>query len=273
MSAALSGLAEAGEAPRGLGLVACSWVMDSPSGWKWAPRLARLVGASRAAAFGVQQMSNGGATALQIAVTHLMSEPRTRAALVLTGDALGPESLRRWQLRAIGTALGDGATALVLTRHTGRLVVRSIASYGSPEQERGLPLLNPVRPGPLGAEADQALFDDNSLFLLRRCVREAVANALQDAELAAQDDRLAAVVHPRMTSSTLQALVASAVPTTGARSICLAAETGHLFSGDLAANLHHLLERDVLAPGECALLISFGGGFSATAVVVERVAE
>ncbi|MFC5802655.1 3-oxoacyl-[acyl-carrier-protein] synthase III C-terminal domain-containing protein [Streptomyces formicae] len=274
LAAAREALAAAGKDPERVDLLVHAWSADTTAGWKLAPRFARLLGANRATALGVRQMSNGGAMAAQIAVAHVLAEPRIRTALVLTGDALGPVSLRRWQLRAAGAAMGDGATALVLSTGCEGLAVHSIASYGCSEQEAALPVLNPLRDEPLDTEISSETLSDHLVFLMRRCVRDAVRAVLADADLEPDDRRLAVVMLPRISSSLLRMLTSGVVPPPGkAEHIHLASATGHLFAGDLAANLAHLIRRRRLMPGQYALLVNVGAGFTATCVVVQAPPE
>jgi 3-oxoacyl-[acyl-carrier-protein] synthase-3 len=258
-------LATAGVAAHDVGLVVRSWMVETATDWKAAPRMARLVGADRAVAVGLQQMSNGGAMAVQVAVSHLLTEPRTGTALVVTADALGPDSVRRWQLGETGAALGDGATALVLSSDRKGLAVLSVASSSRPEQENAFPEGNPLLSGPGRTGA----FSGQMVFRLRRCVREAVRAACADADLEPDDPRLAIVMLPRIESSLVRVLIDGVLEIGATTEVLhLADATGHLFAGDLAANLAHLMDKRLLAPGELALVLNVGGGFTATCVVV-----
>lgn len=257
-------------AAQDVGLVVCAWVLDTDTDWKLAPRLARKVGARRAVAIGVRQLSNGGAMGVQIAAAQMMAEASLRAALVLTGDALGPDAPGRWAA-AEGAFMGDAATALLLSRTQGRLAVRSIASSGHCEHEADFPSANPLLGPPPSASATPAKVGSGS-FLLRRCVRDAVREALADAGLGADDARLRVVVLPRLAPWLLDVLMTGLLPEAlKAEQLRLTEQTGHLFAGDMTANLDHLLREDVLEAGQYALLVSVGSGFTATCLVVQAV--
>ncbi|MEU4796662.1 3-oxoacyl-[acyl-carrier-protein] synthase III C-terminal domain-containing protein [Streptomyces sp. NPDC023327] len=259
--------------PRGaqdVGLVICAWVLDTDNDWKLAPRLARKAGARGAVAIGVRQLSNGGAMGVQIAAAQMMAEASLRAALVLTGDALGPDAPGRWA-GAEGAFMGDAATALLLSRTQGRLAVRSIASSGRCEHEAELPTANPLLGPPPSASAAPAKGGSGS-FLLRRCVRDAVQRALADAGLDADDARLRIMMLPRLAPWLLDVLMTGLLPESlEAEQLRLTAQTGHLFAGDMTANLDHLLREDALEVGQYALLVSVGSGFTATCLVVQAV--
>lgn len=270
VAAALNVLASS-RAVQDVGLVVCAWVLDADTDWKLAPRLARKVGARRAVAIGLRQLSNGGAMGVQIAAAQMMAEVSLRAALVLTGDALGPDAPGRWAA-AEGAFMGDAATALLLSRTQGRLAARSIASSGHCEHEAEFPAASPLLGPPPSASAAPGKFGSGS-FLLRRCVREAVQGALADAGLDVGDARLRVVVLPRLAPWLLDVLMTGLLPEAlRAEQLRLTARTGHLFAGDMTANLDHLLREDVLEVGEYALLVSVGSGFTATCLVVQAVA-
>ncbi|MFE0373741.1 3-oxoacyl-[acyl-carrier-protein] synthase III C-terminal domain-containing protein [Streptomyces tendae] len=257
-------------AAQDVGLVVCAWVLDTNTDWKLAPRLARKAGARRAVAIGVRQLSNGGAIGVQIAVAQMVAEASLRAALVLTGDALGPDAPGRWS-GAEGAFMGDAATALLLSRTQGRLAVRSIASSGHCEHEADLPVANPLLGPPPWASAAPAKVGSGP-FLLRRCVRDAVQGALADAGLDAGDARLRIVILPRLAPWLLDVLMTGLLPESlAAEQLRLTARTGHLFAGDMTANLDHLLREDALEVGQYALLVSVGSGFTATCLVVQAV--
>ncbi|MFF0059423.1 3-oxoacyl-[acyl-carrier-protein] synthase III C-terminal domain-containing protein [Streptomyces microflavus] len=257
-------------AAQDVGLVVCAWVLDTDTDWKLAPRLARKAGARRAVAIGVRQLSNGGAMGVQIAAAQMMAEASLRAALVLTGDALGPDAPGRWAA-AEGAFMGDAATALLLSRTRGRLAVRSIASSGHCEHEADFPTANPLLGSPPSASAAPAKAGSGS-FLLRRCVRDAVQGALADAGLDAGDARLRIVMLPRLAPWLLDVLMTGLLPDAlKAEQLRLTARAGHLFAGDMTANLDHLLREDALEAGQYALLVSVGSGFTATCLVVQAV--
>lgn len=167
--------------------------------------------------------------------------------------------------------MGDAATALLLSRTQGRLAVRSIASSGHCEHEADFPSANPLLGPPPSASATPAKVGSGS-FLLRRCVRDAVREALADAGLGADDARLRVVVLPRLAPWLLDVLMTGLLPEAlKAEQLRLTEQTGHLFAGDMTANLDHLLREDVLEAGQYALLVSVGSGFTATCLVVQAV--
>jgi 3-oxoacyl-[acyl-carrier-protein] synthase III len=264
-------LAAAGIPARAIDLLIYSWMADTPTGWKAASHLARVLGSKRAVALSVRQLCNGGAMAVQLAAAHLMSERRADVCMVVTGDALGPDSVRRWQVGITGAPLGDGAAALVLSRAQGDLRVRSIASSARPGHEKVFPEDNPALfGGPVADEEPDA--SAGMLFnMLRRCVGEAITDACDDAEIKVNDPRLEAILLPRVSRSVINTLVSGVLaPGTGAEIVHAPEKTGHLFSGDMLANVMHLTEERPIDPGSLALIVNIGAGFTATCMIVER---
>lgn len=101
-------LAAAGKQPHEVDALVYAWVFRQGTGVATpAHRVARLLGADRCVALGVQQMSNGGAAALELAVARLLTEPTCRTAVVATGDEFRDLPYDRWRA---APPLGDGAT-------------------------------------------------------------------------------------------------------------------------------------------------------------------
>src|SRR5205823_2246963 len=71
-----------------------------------------------ATAVEVNQLSNGGMIALELAAASLAVRPAPRAALLTTSDRFVPPTYDRYRSDQ-GTLFGDAATALVLSRRPG----------------------------------------------------------------------------------------------------------------------------------------------------------
>ncbi|QFZ18612.1 ketoacyl-ACP synthase III family protein [Saccharothrix syringae] len=261
--AARRALDQAGVRPDRLALLAHAWVYDQgPQTWTPPHRVARELGALDCAAVGVRQMSNGGASALQAAVAHLLAEPRAEAALVTTADAFTDLPYDRW--RPV-PPLGDGATAAVLTRGPGRQVVEAIASAGDSGLELSYPTAHPFEPLPGGHVRTPGAPDRGALRRIARCVGRAVDAALEDAGLAPDDPRISAVLPPRVGRTLTDYLTGAALaPPLRGKTVASGRHTGHLGSGDLLANL---AEHPPPAAGDFHVHISMGAGFTSTCLV------
>ncbi|MFB7600687.1 ketoacyl-ACP synthase III family protein [Streptomyces sp. NPDC056160] len=245
--------------PQKLGLLVHSWVYDQgPGTWTPPHRVARELNALGCPAIGVHQMSNGGGGALQLAVAHLLAEPRAGAALVTTADVFGVLPYDRWQSVP---PLGDGATATVLTRGRGPQVVEAIASAGNNGLELAYPTSHPF-------ERSVRRYEPPSRATLReisRCVRRAVDEVLDDAALYADSPTITAVLLPRIGRTLSDHLTATALPAAlRDKVVRVGQRTGHLGCGDLPANL---AEHPPPGQGEHHLHVSVGAGVSSTCLL------
>jgi 3-oxoacyl-[acyl-carrier-protein] synthase-3 len=235
-----------------------------------AHRLARLLGVAQGVAVGVHQMSSGGDAALHAAIATMLVEPGTRNALVCTGMNTSGLPYDRWRT-APETVLGDGGTAVLLSRDRGSLRVRSLSRSGCAELEQTFPRFHPFRPIPAASGSGTELLDlVGSIRSMRATVTRAVAQALAEADLAGTD-RIKAVWVTRTRPRTVEQSVRPALPA-GLRDrlVFSGRQTGHLGPGDTLANLTDLSAGDRLAAGDAALLVGLGAGFTANALVVER---
>lgn len=228
-------------------------------------RLARLIGANGAMAIGIGQVCTGGAGALEVCTCMMLAERKYQRALVVTADCFtGWEGGTRWTNSGAGL-LGDGATALLLRRGDGPLVIRAIASSSSCELEEmsrfcakdidDLAIVPEVIARVSGAA--------------RRCVHEAVTAALAQAAIDPSDPRIAAVTLPRLGHSPKKALFCPGLPAGLPEPVVLDANTGHLGAGDQLANVSDVMNQGLLRPGQYAVMISGGGAFTASCMVVE----
>ncbi|RKE20783.1 ketoacyl-ACP synthase III family protein [Streptomyces sp. TLI_171] len=276
-------LAGAGLDAAELGLVLHAWIYHQGHDF-WSPPhyLAHRLGADRAFPLGIQQMCNGGPAAVQTAVAWLTADPGLGHALVTTADSFCGPGFDRWR-GDYGVAYGDAATALLL--HAGQreddvLHLLAVAGAAAPELESVHRGDDPFSPAPrwhgptvdvrrpkkafLAAHGPDRLFDAT-----RECVDRAVRTALDRAGLTPDDPQLRHVMLPRLGKQALDAGYRPAVAfLAGAEVHDLGPGTGHLGAGDTAANLADLVDRRLLAPGELAVAVSGGAGFTWSAAVV-----
>ncbi|MBO0852568.1 MAG: hypothetical protein J2P18_02225 [Nocardia sp.] len=261
LTAGADALTDGGVSPADIGLLAHSWIFDpTPDDCTFAPRLARRLGAKNAVSLGVRQMSNGGAIALQVAAAQMLTEPRIGHSLVVTADSHGPEAIWSW-LPETGTAMADSATAVLLTRAAGPLSIRSVVSCAATDEESSWADRDP------SASATAA----TNVFRVRRCVSTVARAVFADADLEPQDPRLSVVVGPRLAPDFVDPMFHGLLP--AAEYVDLSARTGHLFAGDLAANLNYLCTERRLAPDEYGLIVNIGIGLTVTMLLVRGERE
>lgn len=83
--------------------------------WSPAHYIADRLNLPDALPIGIQQICNGGAASIEMAVARLMADPELAGVLVTTADRFAPPGFDRWR-SDYGIAYGDGATALVVHR-------------------------------------------------------------------------------------------------------------------------------------------------------------
>jgi 3-oxoacyl-[acyl-carrier-protein] synthase-3 len=277
--AARSALATANWPATALDLVLHAWTHHQGQDfWSPAHYVADGVGATAALPIGVQQMCNGGAMALELAVGRMLADADTRRVLVTTADRFTEPDFDRWRSDS-GIAYGDAATALLLGGDDGSFLLHAIATVAAPELEamhRGDEPFAPAaaRRGPLDIRGRKRAFmathgREHFGRVAAARLRHAVDRALADAGISVTDVR--AVLLPRLGRSVLDAAYRPALADFDDDVVLgPGARTGHLGAGDLAANLADLCADAPLAPGDAALLLSAGGGFTWTCAVVSR---
>jgi 3-oxoacyl-[acyl-carrier-protein] synthase-3 len=250
----------------------------------WSPPhyLAHQLGADDALPLGIQQMCNGGPAALETAAAWLTADPDAGHALVTTADCFVGPGFDRWR-GDYGVAYGDAATAVVLRpglHDDDALHLLGLDTVAAPALEsvhRGEDGFSPAPRwhGPtvdvrrtkkafLAAHGPDLLFDAT-----RGAVARAVRRALDEAGIAPDDPRIRHVLLPRLGRQALEAAYRPAVDLLRRAEVHdLGADTGHLGAGDTAANLAALLDRQLLSPGDIAVAVSGGGGFTWSATVV-----
>ncbi|MEU3610209.1 3-oxoacyl-ACP synthase [Streptomyces sp. NPDC035033] len=280
----------AGRTPGDTDAVLHAWIHHQGHDfWSPAHYVAHEAGALDAVPIGIQQMCNGGAAALETAATRLLSGQSSRTVLVTTADRFDDAAFDRWR-GDYGLWYGDAGTAALLhgtldapDPDAPALLLHSVVTVAAPALEtmhRGDDPFSEV-PRPHGARIDvrrtkRAFLRRHGKDALAEVVRDKVAEvlrtALDEAGTAPGGPRPAAVVLPRLGRAALTDVYGPVVRgVTDAPLLDLGADTGHLGAGDVLANLADLTEGPHrLAPGEYAVLLGAGGGFTWSCLVVQR---
>jgi 3-oxoacyl-[acyl-carrier-protein] synthase III len=283
VAAAERALTAAGREAADVSLLAHAWIYHQGHDfWSPAHYIAHRLGALGAVPVGVQQMCNGGAAALEVAVGKLLSDPLVTTALVTSADRFAEPGFDRWQAD-YGILYGDGAAAAVLSRggpDGDALRLLAIHTSAAPQLEvmhRGDRPFSPAA-REHGASIDVRATKKHFLSTVAKedfaatvsdAVTAVLGKALADAEVPPDDPRLRWVLLPRLGSAARETIYAPAISRlTAAPCLDLGAETGHLGAGDVLANMAALTALNLLRPGEIALLLSAGAGFTWTALVV-----
>ncbi|MBC2875509.1 MULTISPECIES: beta-ketoacyl-[acyl-carrier-protein] synthase family protein [Streptomyces] len=265
-------LAAAGRPAAALDVLAYSWVLRTGRSALHSPpfRLAKELSVGDCAALGVVQACNGGAAAVETAVTRMLTDERIGLAAAVSSDSFEEFGSRRWTdpMMMVG---GDGAAAVVLCRGPGRLALRSLVSRGhtcADIMEAGQDLRHRLPDG--GARDNRRLAEAaHSVERFGACLASVVRDALDDADLDAADESITAVLLPRLAGPFTESFVRPALPAPLRKKAYVAdPHTGHLGSGDALANLEYARRRAVVAPGEHLLVVNGGQGVAASCMVL-----
>lgn len=246
--------------------------------------VAEALGARSTLPVGIQQMCNGGAAAVELAVSCLLAGQYRGPILVTTGDRFGEPGFDRWS-GDYGVAYGDAGTAVVL--HTGPpdtadLALLAVTSTAAPEFEAMHRMPEPFAPAARWSSARvdtrrskksflQAHGSDEFTKAQTDKLSDVLTRVLSEAEVAPDSPALRWVVLPRLARAVLEdAYLPTLAELTSAEPLDLGRSTGHLGAGDLVANAAALVTDQLLEPGQLAVVLSAGAGFSWSGAVVRK---
>ncbi|SPL99145.1 putative 3-oxoacyl-ACP synthase III [[Actinomadura] parvosata subsp. kistnae] len=269
--------------PSAIRLLIHTW-LHRPAHPFWSPahHIADRLGAGRALPLSVQQMSNGSAAALHTAAAWLTADPETGPVLITAADTFVPPGFDRW--RGDIMLYGDaGCAAVIDLPAPGRddLQLMALASTAAPHLEAVHRAGR--RPGDTGAphprETRRRFLTEHDAETFRSAAQagaaEAIRTALRHAGLDHGGPAPRMVLLPRVGARTLAALYRPVLERLlpGVPCLDLGQHTGHLGAGDLLANLAAFPAATCsLPPGEHALILNGGGGFTWTCAVFRRPA-
>ncbi|MGH3433705.1 MAG: 3-oxoacyl-[acyl-carrier-protein] synthase III C-terminal domain-containing protein [Thermocrispum sp.] len=278
-------MSRAGVEPLDVGLLLHTWMFHQGHDL-WSPPhyIAGQLDLHDALPIGVQQVCNGSAAAIELAAARLFADRSLRHAVITTADRFLPPGFDRWR-GDYGVGYGDGATAVVLDAADDRpaeLTLLSIATLAAPELERmhrGDDGFSPA-PGwhsiPLDIRRTKKAYlsaygMESFAKVSRGAIARVIRACLTDANVHPDDDRLRWVAMPRVGRAVLEQAYRPAVAAvTGTALLDLSADTGHLGAGDALANLAGLSHQDLLRPGELAMVLNAGAGFTWSCLLVRR---
>jgi 3-oxoacyl-[acyl-carrier-protein] synthase-3 len=224
---------------------------------------------------------HGALNGMIAAASYLVQQDCPRDLALVVGADRWDRGFDRWGA-GYDAPFGDGAGAVVLSRVPGGpLTMVSSATFSDPSLEPlyrgdapwGLGHIGDGAPLDLGARIRASIPDEETRLDVHHrmglVVAEAARAALKDAGLDMEDPRHIVVPfgRRRVLERNYQAWLACRwrqLETTAA----FGHRVGHLGAGDPLVGLAHLLNEHAIRPGQTVLLLSDGGGFSATAVVL-----
>jgi 3-oxoacyl-[acyl-carrier-protein] synthase III len=250
----------------------------------WAPAsyVHRVAVGNSCPAIQINQVSNGGMAAIELASAYLLAGSGRSAALLTSGDRFCPPGFDRWHSDT-GTVYADGGTAMMLSVRGGFARIRSISTVSRSELEGLHRGDEPFGPAPFSHRSTVEMDDYKDAFFrqagrsfiltqVSAGQREALKLALTDAEVELADLDWFVLPHMgrrRLNTGFLPLLGAEPEQTTWpwGRTV------GHLGAGDQFAGFDHLVSTGQAAPGTKGLLFGVGAGFSWSCAVIEVLAR
>lgn len=232
------------------------------------------VGDHSALALEVKGVSNGGLCSLELATAYLSAAPDRLAALVTTADNFSAPELDRWRAFT-GMVMGDGASAMVLSRQDGFARLRSLATVSDPSFESLHRGREPFTTMPTSVDLHRRKADyltdvrtEDRPQRFRRRLRTAIDRVLHDADTELAEIACFALPHIGRNLLEKEYFQELAIPesiTTWRFGRC----TGHMGAGDQIVGLSLLMDHGALGPGDRCMMIGVGAGFTWSCAVVE----
>lgn len=245
---------------------------QGPGGWSAQHYILRHVTDLDIPAYQVSQGCNGLIGSLELAACYLQAVPERAAALVTGADNLSTPRFNRWASVDNGV-LGDGASAVVLTKRPGFARLLSINSGSTAEVEKQF--RNEEFPPVTGADA---LDRPTAAAPLDEAVSEAVGRqgelrtelalrTMAEAGLDVGDiTRVAHIFTGR--ESYLKGILGPMGLRPEQGLLAFGRRLGHMTVSDQILGLDHLVETRQVGPGDHVLIVAHGGGVSVTCAVV-----
>lgn len=297
--AARLALRRAGCAPGDIALVLHAYLYDQGNElWSPAAYVQRRSVSGTAPAIGIQQVSNGGLAALDVASAYLRAGSAGpaggvgsagaagsagSAALITTADRFAAPGYDRWYSDP-GTVYADGGTAVVLSRLGGFARVLAVALVSGPELE-GMHRAGPAygvglqsshrHPVDLGAHKRKFVDEaglSGTMAAIAAGQREALEAALSAADTKLEEIDWFLLPHfglRRLTSNYLRHLGVEAERT----SWSFGRTVGHLGAGDHIAALEYLVTTGRIRAGQRCALLAVGAGFTWSCAVLHILSE
>jgi clorobiocin biosynthesis protein CloN2 len=255
---------------------------QGPDGWGPQHYLQRYLVGDDLLAVEIQQGCNGTFSGVELAIGILRAEPDRKAVLIATGDNFGTPMFQRWESGAPNSVMGDGASALVLTKDDGFAQLQSICTATCSDMEEaeraGEPLFPPsiiqgrapdykTRYEAYGKKLFAAGHGTEMLIRHQQRAVECTSRALAEAGVG-NDDIKRVIIHNIGKGDATTYL--------GMPGFSLEQSTwgygssiGHVGASDHLISLNHLLATGQLGVGDYVLLTGMSPGVTYKSAVVQ----
>jgi clorobiocin biosynthesis protein CloN2 len=283
LQAARDALKNSGVSPGDLAalLYTGSW-HQGPDGWYPQYYLQRHLVGDDLLAVEIRHGCNGTFSGIELAIDVLRADPSRKAVLITASDNFGTPLFKRWDSGVQNTVMGDGASAVVLTKDGGFAQLRSICASNYSDMEElfraGEPMFPPgitegrvldFKPR-IEAFVAKAIADGTGPELLARdhqLSAESASRALAEAEVKI-DDIKRVIVHNWGQAETTAYLDMLGFPLEKS-TWHYGSGIGHTGASDHMLSLHHLLTTGQLDVGDHVLLAGILPGATYKSAVVQ----
>jgi 3-oxoacyl-[acyl-carrier-protein] synthase-3/clorobiocin biosynthesis protein CloN2 len=212
----------------------------------------------------------------------LRTEPDRKAVLITASDNFGTPLFKRWDSGVQNTVMGDGATALVLTKETGFAQLRSICTLSYSELEEadraGEPMFPPsitegrvldykTRYQAWGRTIASRDIGMEMLVTHQQRTAECASRALAEADVG-KDDIKRVIVHNIARGDAATFLDMLGFPLEQS-TWDYGSSIGHFGASDHLLSLYHLLATGQVSAGDYVLLAGMSPGVTYKSAVVQ----
>ncbi|WP_306216113.1 ketoacyl-ACP synthase III family protein [Actinoplanes sp. RD1] len=216
---------------------------------------------------------------MELAASYLQAVPERSAVLLTGGDNVGTPNMNRWAFGIQNGVLGDGASAVVLSKHTGFASLLSINSGSTAEVEQQYRGAEPLFPP---SQVTGKKMDFKERFAAAGGVEQTVLNVVRRqgelrTELALRSMAEADITPADITrvvhvftgqENYLKVIIDPMGLSTDKGLLDFGRQLGHLTVSDQIIGLNHLVETKQVGPGDHVLIVAHGGGTAISCAVV-----
>lgn len=256
-----------------------SWP-QGPLGWSPHQYVLRHITKRDIPSFLIWQACSGLIGGMEMAASYLLAQPERTGALLTGADNSGRPDFNRWEFGLQNGVIGDGGSAVVLSKRGGFARLLSINSGSTPELEelyRGKePIYSPDKAGGDRVDFRERLsaFGDD----LGDTVAEVVSRqgelrtelALRSmAEAGITPEQVTRVAHVFTGLESYLKVILDPMGVSSDKGLLeYGRPFGHLTVNDQIIGLDHLVSTGQVGPGDHVLIVAHGGGTSIACAVV-----
>ncbi|WP_249124799.1 ketoacyl-ACP synthase III family protein [Saccharopolyspora erythraea] len=277
--AAREAIERSGRAPHDIDLHmhSGSW-KQGPVGWSAHQYVLRNITDRDIPSYNVWQACNGTMSGMELAASYLMAVPERTEALLTGADNLGTPDFNRWSFGLQNGVLGDGATAVLLSKHEGFARLMAIKTVSTSDLEHLYRGEEPLVPTAIdnrtkvdfrermaavgeGAAVEWMVTRQGDLRA------ETALATLAEAGIGPED--VTRVTHVFTARDAYLKVILDPIGVDPDKGLGdFGHGWGHLTVNDQIMGLEHLVETGQVGPGDHVLMVGHGGGTTITIIVV-----